>query len=85
MSLESLEDALTDLGLRNLENIHWNLTTARLYESAIRRREGHLAHLGPLVTRTGSFTGRAPNCGSNPRSANRRRASSLSSLVPRLR
>jgi len=61
MSLESLEDVLADLGLRNLENIHWNLTTARLYESAIRRREGHLAHLGPLVTRTGSFTGRAPN------------------------
>jgi phosphoenolpyruvate carboxykinase (ATP) len=61
MSLASLEQALDDLGLRNLENIHWNLSTARLYESAVRRHEAHLAHLGPLVTRTGSFTGRAPN------------------------
>jgi len=61
MSIEALEDALLELGLSNLGNIHWNPATAQLYEAAIRRREGFLAHLGPLVTRTGCFTGRAPN------------------------
>ena len=32
-----------------------------LYEEAIRRREARLAHLGPLVVRTGQHAGRAPN------------------------
>ena len=61
MSIEVLEDKLRDMGLININDIRWNLTTAQLYEEAIRRREGFFAHLGPLVTRTGSFTGRAPN------------------------
>lgn len=61
MGIEALEQALASLGLKNLDEIHWRQSTAQLYEAAIRRREGHLAHLGPLVTRTGSFTGRAPN------------------------
>ena len=55
------EELLANLGIINLDEIHWNLSSAQLYEAAIRRYEGHLAHLGPLVTRTGSFTGRAPN------------------------
>src|SRR5680860_429976 len=41
-------------------NVYWNLSTPRLYEEAIRRREGRLAHLGPLVCRTGDHTGRSP-------------------------
>ena len=61
MSIEALEDVLAGMGLTNIGSIHWNLSTAQLYESSIRRREAFLAHLGPLVTRTGSFTGRAPN------------------------
>ena len=61
MSIEDLEDKLKEIGLKNIDNIRWNLTTAQLYEEVIRRREGFFAHLGPLVTRTGSFTGRAPN------------------------
>lgn len=61
MSMDNLESRLGALGLKNIEHFHWNYSTAQLYEAAIRRREGHLAHLGPLVTRTGSFTGRAPN------------------------
>ena len=32
-----------------------------MYEEIIRRREGRLAHLGPIVVRTGEHTGRAPN------------------------
>lgn len=61
MSIEDLEEKLKEIGLKNVDIIRWNLTTAQLYEEAIRRREGFFAHMGPLVTRTGSFTGRAPN------------------------
>ncbi len=59
--VDLLERCLAGIGLRNIESIHWNLSSAQLYEAAIRRREARLAHLGPLVTRTGTFTGRAPN------------------------
>jgi phosphoenolpyruvate carboxykinase (ATP) len=41
--------------------VHWNLSSAALYEAAIRRGEGVLAAEGPLVARTGQHTGRAPN------------------------
>ncbi len=56
---EHIHTALDDLGLRNLEYIFWDLPTPRLYEHAIRNREGHLAHMGALIVRTGHFTGRA--------------------------
>lgn len=48
-------------GIRNVNAMYWNLSTSLLYEEAIRRREGHIAHLGPLVVRTGNHTGRSPN------------------------
>ena len=48
-------------GIHNANAVYWNLPTSALYEEAIRRREGHLAHLGPLVVRTGQHTGRSPN------------------------
>jgi phosphoenolpyruvate carboxykinase (ATP) len=48
-------------GLSNLNDIYWNLNTPALYEQAIRRREGIIAHLGPLVVRTGHHTGRSAN------------------------
>jgi phosphoenolpyruvate carboxykinase (ATP) len=51
---------LEEIGLENLSYIYWNLATSRLYEQAVRRREGLIAHLGPLVVRTGHHTGRAP-------------------------
>jgi phosphoenolpyruvate carboxykinase (ATP) len=44
-----------------VNDVFWNLPTTTLYEEAIRRREGLLAHLGPLVVRTGHHTGRSPN------------------------
>jgi len=55
------QTGLEELGLKNLNNIYWNLSTPALYEQVVRRREGLLAHLGPLVVRTGAITGRSPN------------------------
>ncbi|MFQ5398337.1 MAG: phosphoenolpyruvate carboxykinase (ATP) [Anaerolineae bacterium] len=48
-------------GIKNPGTVYWNLSTPMLYEQAIRRREGALTHLGPLVVRTGDHTGRSPN------------------------
>ncbi len=48
-------------GIRNPGLVHHNLSTPALYEEVIRRREGILSHLGPIVVRTGSHTGRAAN------------------------
>ena len=49
------------LGLRNLGNVYHNPPTPVLYEQAVRRREGWIAHQGPLVVRTGQYTGRSAN------------------------
>src|SRR4051812_1238515 len=38
-----------------------NLSSAALYEEAVRRGEGVIAAEGPLVCRTGQHTGRSPN------------------------
>ena len=40
---------------------YWNLPGPQLYEHVLRREEGRVAHLGPLVVRTGDHTGRSPN------------------------
>ncbi len=48
-------------GLNNLKSVYWNLSTPALYEESVKRDEGIIAHLGPLVVRTGQFTGRSPN------------------------
>jgi phosphoenolpyruvate carboxykinase (ATP) len=52
---------LAQHGIRNVNNIFWNQSTPALYEYAIRRLEGRISHLGPLIVRTGDHTGRAPN------------------------
>ena len=52
---------LASLGLKNLGNVYWNLSTPALYEEVVRRREGWISHLGPLVVHTGHHTGRSPN------------------------
>ncbi|WP_017721852.1 phosphoenolpyruvate carboxykinase [Kamptonema formosum] len=48
-------------GIVHTGNLYWNLSTPALYEEAARRREGFISHLGPLVVRTGQYTGRSPN------------------------
>jgi phosphoenolpyruvate carboxykinase (ATP) len=48
-------------GLRNFSGAFWNLATPALVEEVVKRREGHLSHLGPLVVSTGHHTGRSPN------------------------
>src|SRR5437660_359836 len=57
---ESQEESLKGLGLDNLGKVYWDLPTSALYEEAIRRYEAALGHLGPLVVRTGQYTGRLP-------------------------
>lgn len=48
-------------GIRNAGVVYWNLSTPLLYEQVIRRREGVVGHLGPLIVSTGDHTGRSPN------------------------
>src|SRR5881227_2593033 len=43
------------------DRVRWNLSTAVLYEEAVRRNEGVIAAAGPLACRTGLHTGRSPN------------------------
>ena len=52
---------LENHGIRNADSISWNLSTPALYEQVVQRREGIVAHMGPLVVRTGHHTGRSPN------------------------
>jgi phosphoenolpyruvate carboxykinase (ATP) len=55
------QKGLETLGIRNVNTLWWNLNTPALYEHALQRHEALLAHLGPLVVRTGQYTGRSPN------------------------
>ncbi|HOV86441.1 MAG TPA: phosphoenolpyruvate carboxykinase (ATP) [Syntrophobacteraceae bacterium] len=50
---------LDHVGLYQLRHVYWNRSTPELYELAIRRYEGQIAHLGPLVVSMGQHTGRA--------------------------
>jgi len=60
MEILQAHPELEELGLRNLNTVYWQLHTPQLYEQAVRRQEGFIAHLGPLVVRTGDHTGRSP-------------------------
>lgn len=51
---------LLKLGLRNTENIHYQLTPEELTQDTVRIGEGELNDTGALVIKTGKFTGRSP-------------------------
>ncbi|HXG90246.1 MAG TPA: phosphoenolpyruvate carboxykinase [Vicinamibacterales bacterium] len=63
MAISQAERAhgIEEQGVLTSKSVHWNLSTAALYEHAIRRNEGVLAAEGPLVCKTGQHTGRSPN------------------------
>lgn len=44
--------------------LRWNLGEAALYEEAVKRGEGLIAHGGPLACLTGQHTGRSRMIGS---------------------
>jgi len=50
---------LENHGLVHLDRVFWNLPPAALYEEAVFRREGHMAHGGPFVVNTGTWSARA--------------------------
>ena len=60
LNRKDVRPELEELGFRNVANIYWNASTPHLYEEIIRRREGNIAHLGPVVVRTGHHMGRSP-------------------------
>jgi phosphoenolpyruvate carboxykinase (ATP) len=51
---------LADHGIDPAGRVHWNPTTALLYEHALTREGARLAEGGPLVVDTGVHTGRSP-------------------------
>jgi len=61
MIMKQIFEHLSELGLKNPGQVYWNSATPILYEQAIRRKEGLVTHLGPLVVETGQYTGRSPN------------------------
>ncbi|HBL16511.1 MAG: phosphoenolpyruvate carboxykinase (ATP) [Elusimicrobia bacterium GWA2_69_24] len=52
---------LVNHGLSNLGTVYWNLSVPALYEEALFRREGQIAHMGPFVASTGKHTARSAN------------------------
>ena len=60
-NFKNVRPEMEDLGFKNLAALYWNASTPMLYEEIVRRREGNIAHLGPVVVRTGHHMGRSPN------------------------
>lgn len=50
---------LENHGLKDLDEVYWNLPTSALYEEAVFRGEGHVTEGGPLLVYTGKWTARA--------------------------
>lgn len=60
MQILNSHPELEALGLKGTEKIYWQLHSPQLYEQAVRRYEGMVAHLGPLVVRTGNLMHHSP-------------------------
>ncbi len=58
--LKSVKSGLEVAGIRKVKEACWNLTPAKLIESAVHDEEGHLTDTGALMCDTGKFTGRSP-------------------------
>jgi phosphoenolpyruvate carboxykinase (ATP) len=61
MTTTDTASTLSRHGLRHAGTAYWNLSAAALYEEAVRRGEGLVAHGGPLAVITTPHTGRSPN------------------------
>ena len=58
---DSARYGIEEHGIKNVGRVFWTPSTPVLYEEIVRRREGLISHLGPIVVRTGHYTGRSPN------------------------
>lgn len=58
--LKSEVSGLDTLGIKNANNVYWNLTPPELTEEAVKRGEGNITDTGALMCDTGTFTGRSP-------------------------
>ena len=61
MSGTATDTRLAAHGLNPRGEVHWNLSPAVLYETALARGEGRMAHMGAFSSITAPFTGRSPN------------------------
>jgi phosphoenolpyruvate carboxykinase (ATP) len=59
-NFKDVRPELEEMGFRNFANMYWNASTPHLYEEIVRRLEGNISHLGPMVVRTGHHMGRSP-------------------------
>ena len=51
---------LENHGLKNLNNVYWNLLPPKLVEEFVLRNEGELSDTGSVMVNTGQHTGRSP-------------------------
>ncbi|HUJ25001.1 MAG TPA: phosphoenolpyruvate carboxykinase (ATP) [Myxococcales bacterium] len=56
-----MAESSTQIGSLRVRKANWNLTSAVLFEEAVRRGEGRVSEGGALVVATGKHTGRAAN------------------------
>ena len=52
---------ISNHGLIHIDRVYWNLPAPALYEEAVFRNEGSIAHGGPFVVNTGKWSARAAN------------------------
>ena len=53
-------DNLSELGLKEITKVYWNLPTSELTEITVQKGMGRIASSGALAVNTGKFTGRSP-------------------------